>query len=82
LLAEEEHANKKQFKNSALLNIMLFAIGSRVILVENIQGGLVGDECIVVSSKFSQIKIRLISADYELTVYKSMIEALPQYNSS
>jgi len=52
---------------------MLFAIGSRVILVENIQGGLVGDECIIVSCNFAQIKIKIVSADYELIVYKSMI---------
>ena len=55
---------------------MSFSPGTRVLLLIDVKGGRVGDECVVISSKNGWIKLSLVGADCELSVRKSQIKVI------
>ena len=53
---------------------MSFEPKTRVLLKTDVEGGRVGDECIVVSSKNGWVKVMLVGLENEFSVRKSQIE--------
>ena len=53
---------------------MSLAPKTRVLLKTDVEGGRVGDECIVVSSKNGWVKVMLVGLENEFSVRKSQIE--------
>ena len=53
---------------------MSLAPNTRVLLKTDVEGGRVGDECIVVSSKNVWVKVMIVGLENEFSVRKSQIE--------
>lgn len=56
---------------------MSFENGSHILLLTDVKGGRVGDECIVVSSKNGWIKVSIVGLDYEINVRAKQIMVKP-----
>lgn len=56
---------------------MTFSNGSSVLLLTDVKGGRVGDECIIVSSKNGWYKVKLVGMEYEFNVKTSQITQKP-----
>ena len=52
---------------------MLFENGTAVLLLTDVNGGRVGDECTVISSKNGWIKVSIVGLDYRINVRASQI---------
>ena len=61
------------WSNSYNTSQMSFAIGTSVLLLTDVKGGRVGDECLVTSSKNGWVKVQLVGMDYEMNVRTSQI---------
>jgi len=55
---------------------MSLAPKTRVLLKTDVEGGRVGDECIVVSSKNGWVKVMLVGLENEFSVRKSQLEKI------
>jgi hypothetical protein len=61
---------------------MSFTQGTAVLLLADVKGGRVGDECTIVSSKNGWIKVALVGMDYTMNVRASQIEVKPDVQVS
>ena len=56
---------------------MSFAVGTSVLLLTDVKGGRVGDECVVTSCKNGWVKVQLVGMEYEMNVRASQISEKP-----
>ena len=56
---------------------MLYENGTAVLLLTDVNGGRVGDECTVISSKNGWIKVSIVGLDYEINVRSRQIQVKP-----
>ena len=53
---------------------MSFEPGTQVLLLANVQGGQIGDECIVASSGHGWVKVTLVGMNYNMNVRAHQIQ--------
>ena len=78
----QDQIAKKKLKlnfwsNSYIISQMSFAVGTSVLLLVDVKGGRVGDECVVTSCKNGWVKVQLVGMEYDMNVRASQISEKP-----